>query len=500
MSAIDTLTLASMRALGTRLLVGLIALAAVATLVTGLATGSAYTIPATIIAMGALALPLWNLNTGRDDATARLVLGLAAPMGPAALLCALAGSDWQIDMHMAFFAMLATLVILCDWRAILAGTIVTALHHLLVTLVAPQFVFGVDGSIGRVLVHAVLVLIEAGVLMWTASALVALLDRANAALARAEQATDAVLAEQSKRAGVIDTLQAGLNSLAEGDLTVRLNTRFAPEFEPLRSNFNETAARIESTIRTLVQSIGSISAAIAEISAGTADLADRTERQASTIGGTCEAASATGQAARTVASRASESERLFGQAFAEAEQSGLIVAQAKSAMTAISTSSNEINNIVGLIEGIAFQTTLLALNAGVEAARSGEAGRGFAVVATEVRSLAEKAAGSAAEIRDLIARSTGQIGQGVALVEKTGTAMDGLVRRFGDLRGLIDEIAASTKDQSHSIDRVSGGISDIETSTQSNAAMVEESNAATRALVTEVQRIRDLAARFRCAA
>jgi len=496
----DTLTLAGMRALGTRLLVGLIALGLVSTLLTGLVISSPYLWVAMAIALGAFALPAWNLHTGRNDATARLTLGLAAPLAPAALLCVTAGQDWQVDMHMVFFVILATLVILCDWRAILAGTVVTALHHLLVTLVAPHLVFGTDVSIFRVLLHAVLVLIEAGILMWTANALVALLDHSEKALHQSEAAANHIRTQQAVRARIITAVQEGLNRLATGDLRVRLTEDFPQEYEPLRVDFNQSAASIESAISSLVQSINTINASIREINVGTHDLAQRTEQQATTIGGASEAASVTSQAALSVASRAGQSGDLFSVAFADAEQSQEVVTQARNAMTAISRSSGEINAIIGMIEGIAFQTTLLALNAGVEAARSGEAGRGFAVVATEVRALAEKCAEAAASIREIIARNTSQIGEGVELVEKTGSTLNALVDRFADLRALIDEIADSTRRQSSSITQVSTGISDIERATQSNAAMVEESNAATHALAQEMQRISDLAARFRCAA
>ncbi|MBX9815957.1 MAG: hypothetical protein A4S12_12270 [Proteobacteria bacterium SG_bin5] len=490
------LNLAAMRAIGARVLVALLALGALVTVATGWAIGSPTLAAASVLALAAVALPAWNLRRGRTGAAARITLGVAAPLLPAALLLVLAGHPWQLDMHMLFFAVIAALVILCDWRAIVAATLVTALHHLLLDFVAPVYVFGGVGSIARVLLHAVIVLVEAGVLIWTADALVRVLTTAEQATADAEAAHAAIEAEAAARSGVIVAVREGLGELAAGNLTARITQMFDPAYEALRTDFNAAAEQLQTTMHGLVEAIGSIETSIAEIGSAAEDLSHRTERQAATLEETAAAATESNQAVQAVVARTGESDRLFSAVLAEAEASDTVVGNAKAAMSEIAKSSQAITAIVGLIDGIAFQTTLLALNAGVEAARSGEAGRGFAVVATEVRALAEKAAGAAAEIKQLIATSAGQIDRGVKLVEQAGTTVRHIVDRFGAVRGLIGEIARSSEAQAQAVATVSGAIREIDKVTQSNAAMVEQSSAATRSLAGDVARLTALTRQF----
>ncbi|MBX9797770.1 methyl-accepting chemotaxis protein [Sphingomonas sp.] len=494
---VSQLSLQTMRQIGTRVMVALMAAGTLATLATGLVLGGAHTLAGTAICAVAMALPVWNLVQGKSDMTARLTLGIAAPLVPAGMLFAMAGHPWQADMHMPFFAVIAALVILCDWRTILAATLVTAVHHLATSFIAPVFVFGGEASLGRVVLHAVIVLVEAGVLMWTANALVALLATSAKALSDAEQAHQKVLAGQETRARVMDEVRAGFEQLAGGDLTVRLNRAFDAEYEPLRHDFNATASQLEAMMGQLASAIASIAATTHEITSAADDLSRRTERQAATLEETAAAATQSSGAVKSVASRAGESEKLFSEVFAEAEAGDVVVNDARRAMEDINKSSQAINSIVGLIDGIAFQTTLLALNAGVEAARSGEAGRGFAVVAIEVRSLAEKAAAAAAEIKGLIATSASQIENGVALVDRAGATVRQIVNRFGDVRHLVGEIAQSTEAQAGALDTVNAAIREIDKVTQSNAAMVEESTAATRSLASDVAGLTELTRQFR---
>ena len=180
---LKTLTLDSMRRIAARTLVALMAGGVAVTLAAGIIAGSKQVALATGLAALAAAVPAWNAYRGRFDATARVALGMAVPVTPAAILFALSGHPWQTDIHMLFFALIAALVPLADWRAILAATLVTAVHHLLINFIAPAYVFGGGGSLARVLMHAVIVLIESGVLMWTANALVTLLATSEKALA-----------------------------------------------------------------------------------------------------------------------------------------------------------------------------------------------------------------------------------------------------------------------------------------------------------------------------
>lgn len=497
MTEAKTATLGAIRLVGARLLVGVMAAGALATLAAGLATGSPATIPAMIMCAVVLTLPVWQVITRRVDAGARIVMGITAPLIPAALLAVLSGHPWQIDIHMAFFAMLAVLVALCDWRAILAGTLVTALHHLILNFAAPVFVFGADPGLGRVVLHAVIVLVEAGVLMWTANQLVFLIGQSKSAIDAAAALQAASDVQQERNRLVIDNVRAAFARLSDGDLTVRIETEFDPEQEPLRLDFNDAITELEAMMRALVDSVDRIDGTTIEITQAAGDLASRTEREAATLEHTAAAASRSSSAVKDVAVRAAESERLFGVAFAAAEDGDKIVSDAKAAMSEIARSSDAIGDIVGLIDGIAFQTTLLALNAGVEAARSGDAGRGFAVVATEVRALAEKAGMAAAEIKKLIGASADQIDRGVELVERAGATVRGIVDRFAEVRSHIADIAGSTDAQAEAINTVNVAIRNIDGVTQQNAAMAEQSSAATQSLATDIKRLSALTRRFR---
>jgi methyl-accepting chemotaxis protein len=184
-------------------------------------------------------------------------------------------------------------------------------------------------------------------------------------------------------------------------------------------------------------------------------------------------------------------------ACSEATDGGEVVERAIEAMARIETSAKEIGQIIAVIDGIAFQTNLLPLNAGVEAARAGEAGRGFAVVATEVRALAQRSADAAQSIKELITTSGVQVGAGVALVGQTGEKLVGIVRRVSEINALIDGIASSATRQAQNLVGVNGAMGDMERMTQQNAAMVEQSSAATRSLSSEAQLLTELVETFR---
>jgi methyl-accepting chemotaxis protein len=181
----------------------------------------------------------------------------------------------------------------------------------------------------------------------------------------------------------------------------------------------------------------------------------------------------------------------------EATDGGEVVERAIEAMALIEASAKEIGQIIAVIDGIAFQTNLLALNAGVEAARAGEAGRGFAVVATEVRALAQRSADAAQSIKELITTSGVQVGAGVALVGQTGEKLGGIVRRIAEINGLIDGIAGSASRQAENLVDVNEAMGDMERMTQQNAAMVEQSSAATRSLSNEAGLLTELVRTFR---
>jgi methyl-accepting chemotaxis protein len=200
---------------------------------------------------------------------------------------------------------------------------------------------------------------------------------------------------------------------------------------------------------------------------------------------------------RETADNAGDVRGAIGSAQQQALDGGQVVRNAVTAMDAIEKSSQEIGQIVTVIDGIAFQTNLLALNAGVEAARAGESGKGFAVVANEVRALAQRSADAAKDIKALITTSSGQVSQGVRLVGEAGEMFERIVGNIGDINGSIEQIATGTETQAGNLQQVSLAVGDMDRMTQQNAAMVEESTAASRSLASEADELAGLVSRFR---
>ena len=291
-------------------------------------------------------------------------------------------------------------------------------------------------------------------------------------------------------------LADGLKRLASGDLSFQLNEAFSPEFEELRQDFNLSVKQLGDTLRSITESISAIGNGTQEIASGANDLSRRTEKQAASLEQTAAAldeitANVTNSSRRTL-----DAQRAATSATESAAKSSQVVNQAEEAMQRIENSSQQISSIIGVIDEIAFQTNLLALNAGVEAARAGEAGKGFAVVAQEVRALAQRSANAAKEIKTLIQTSSAEVGSGVELVRETGIALNEIAGRVAGINEHMDAIATSSKDQSIGLSEVNTAINSMDQTTQQNAAMVEQSTAASAALSQEVEKLHDLVAKF----
>ncbi|MGN6098409.1 MAG: methyl-accepting chemotaxis protein [Bosea sp. (in: a-proteobacteria)] len=299
------------------------------------------------------------------------------------------------------------------------------------------------------------------------------------------------------QADVVQALGAGLENLAGGDLTYRIEAAFSSEYVKLKDDFNDAIAKLQDAMRQIATNTESMKAGSVEISQAADDLASRTEQQASSVE---ETATALDQLTATVRQTA-ESARLANQATeqvkGEAEQSTSIVREAVTAMGGIEKSAQEISQIVGVIDEIAFQTNLLALNASVEAARAGDAGKGFAVVASEVRALAQRSASAAKEIKALIDASTVEVEKGVALVGQTGGALQRMASEIARATGLVAEIAGAAQEQASGLQEVNAAVGEMDQATQQNAAMAEQSTAAAHSLSQEADRLSSLVARFR---
>ena len=294
----------------------------------------------------------------------------------------------------------------------------------------------------------------------------------------------------------VEALGRGLKAMAEGDLTQRFTAEVPPRAAELKANFNSAIEQLQTAMKVVVVNVAAIRSGSGEISQAADDLSRRTEQQAASLEETAAALDQITATVNKTAEGARQASDVVQAARGDAQKSGEVVRDAVSAMTAIEQSSQQISQIIGVIDEIAFQTNLLALNAGVEAARAGDAGRGFAVVASEVRALAQRSAEAAKEIKTLISASTTQVGSGVQLVGQTGEALNRIVDRVAEINGLVTEIAASAQEQATGLQQVNTAVNQMDQVTQQNAAMVEESTAASHSLAQEAESLASSVARF----
>jgi len=306
--------------------------------------------------------------------------------------------------------------------------------------------------------------------------------------------------EQDEQSAALEALGKALDRLAAGDLTVSFDAAVAPQFEKLKTDFNQTATRLAAAMAGVVEATEAIRVGSDEIATASDNLANRTEHQAASLEETTAALSELTSSVQRTANDAKQASGAASTTRAEAQRSQTVVADTVAAMGEIEQSSRQISQIIGVIDEIAFQTNLLALNAGVEAARAGEAGRGFAVVASEVRALAQRSAEAAKDIKTLISASTEQVGAGVDLVGQTGQALQTIVGRIVEIDGLVADIARSATEQAVGLGQVNAAVGQMDQVTQQNAAMVEEATAATHSLKAEMGRLAGLVSQFRLAA
>ena len=295
----------------------------------------------------------------------------------------------------------------------------------------------------------------------------------------------------------LDQAIATAQLIAGGDLSIDAVIERADEIGVLLHAMNTINANLTGLIGDIRNSTGEMSVATHEIALGNADLSARTEAQASSLEETASSMETLTATVRQNASNAGEANQLAATASAVAVQGGAVVAQVVNTMGAIKESSSQIADIIGVIDGIAFQTNILALNAAVEAARAGEQGRGFAVVAGEVRSLAHRSAAAAQEIKTLIGASVERVDAGSKLVDEAGRTMALVVESIQKVAAIMSEITSASHEQSAGISEVNQAVTQMDNITQQNAALVEQAAAAAESLQEQAQALIEAVAIFR---
>ncbi|SMD04298.1 methyl-accepting chemotaxis protein [Rhizobium sp. RU36D] len=297
-------------------------------------------------------------------------------------------------------------------------------------------------------------------------------------------------------AGISETRRV-VAALAAGDLTQDMRGEFRGAFAELQTNVNSSFDRLRHVMKDILQKTHSINGSSNELSVSSNDLSRRTEQQAAALEQTSAALDQITVVVTNSTTRAKEASQMVTEAKQSAAQSGVVVREAVDAMGRIEQASREISQIINVIDEIAFQTNLLALNAGVEAARAGEAGKGFAVVAQEVRELAQRSANAAKDIKALITKSGVEVEGGVTLVQRTGAALSEIETRVLKINDHIHSIATAAGEQSTGLNEVNKAVNQMDQVTQQNAAMVEETSAATHKLSQEADSLAALVSHFK---
>ena len=374
-----------------------------------------------------------------------------------------------LEFHFGVFVTLAVLLVYRDWRPLLAGAATIAVHHLLFDRLqaaglpvycTPQ------ADLFKVILHAGYVVVQTGI-----------------------EITIALQMARSQRQG--DELGAMVSGI-ERDGRIALDVSDTRARSPAAAALQEVMGRIGRVVGQVQTAAANCTTASQEIASGNQDLSHRTERTASGLQHIASSMEQITGTVRQTAESARTASQLASTASDAAGKGGEVVAQVVSTMDAISASSRQIADIIGTIDGIAFQTNILALNAAVEAARAGEQGRGFAVVASEVRSLAQRSAQAAREIKGLIGTSVERVEAGSRLVAEAGSSMNDIVTSVRRVTDMIGEISTATDAQSAGLGAVNHSVSELDQMTQQNAALVEQSAAAAESLREQASQLAEV--------
>ena len=331
-----------------------------------------------------------------------------------------------------------------------------------------------------------------GEVVWIQATYAPLLDNDGKVLRIMKIATDI-----TQRRGELLSIATALEELRDGNLTHRCKASDLDDIQRLSSSYNQAVEALEQAMSTAGAVAHRVETTADELQSSSGELSQRTENQAATLEQTAAAVEQLTATVRSAAEGAKDVEATVRTARDTVEKSGEVVTDTIKAMSQIEDSSNEISKIISVIDDIAFQTNLLALNAGVEAARAGDAGRGFAVVASEVRGLAQRSADAAGEIKGLITQSSIHVTNGVTLVARSGTELETIIKSINSIAANVTEIARGAEEQAVTLNEINTGIGQLDGVTQTNAAMVEETTAASTSLAQDAKEMTREIARFK---
>lgn len=462
--------------------------------------------------MAVITLIVW-LEYRRNPSS--LAVRLAASAGLAIAVAAgvwlMRGHPWQPDAHMAFFAAFALTAVFCDWRPILLFAAIIAVHHLILNYVLTAAVFPGDPALGRVLLHAAVLVAQAIPMIWLASLLARLFDEASSGLARteaarqdavaarlgAERLAETAAADRAQAATAVEAVGAAMADLAGGNLDARIAVDLPDRFDGLRAQFDAMAAVLRGLLEQIRRSAGDLGSSADAVAAVAEQNARLAGDQSATLAAALDQLARIAETAAVSTGQATTTSAQVDRNRQAAEDGGRILAQAVEAMQRIERSAEQIGRISEVMQDIAFQTNLLSLNASVEAARAGEAGRGFAVVATEVRLLSQRAATSVKDIQTLVGASHDNVDAGAQLVRDGNAALSDLIAGTADNATRTTRIAEMMRDQSAQLEAVRQELHRLQGVAQQGAQLAEQSSQMSRGLRTDSRTLTEVAGAFR---
>jgi methyl-accepting chemotaxis protein len=407
----------------------------------GMLRGADWTMP-TLFTMVLAAAATFSWRTAGNGLSTRLIVSVAAMGGVAVFAAQMSGHPWQIDMHMYFFATLACLVAYCDWRPIIAGTVAVALHHLILNFVVPAAIFPGGTDLGRVVLHAVILIMEAGVLIWLAFQLEQLF---------------ATTAEKTAEADAANAAQARAHAeRSDAERRVKLESDAA-----MRSMADDFERKIGHIVQAVTVAAGEMQGMSSSMSRSSEETARQTEAAAAAstqasvnVGTVAAAAEELTASISAIANQATRSAEVASKAANEARRTNAVV-------EGLASGTQKIGEVVTLIQSIASQTNLLALNATIEAARAGEHGRGFAVVASEVKALANQTAKATEEISAQIQDIQTATGEAVTAIQAIGGTIAEINEISGAIAAAVEQQGAATSEISGNVQQAADGTRDV---------------------------------------